>query len=130
MESAIARTAIEQLQKDGHELLVSAQNQAEFWNVATRPKSNNGYGLTIQQTNSYLGLIEQAFPLITETEDSHHHWRKLVMDFNVLGVKVHDARLVAVMLEHGVERILTFNDEDFRRYEPAGITAVHPQAII
>jgi predicted nucleic acid-binding protein len=29
---------------------------------------------------------------------------------------VHDARLAAVMLAHGVNHILTFNVDDFRRY--------------
>jgi predicted nucleic acid-binding protein len=34
----------------------------------------------------------------------------------VLGTKVHDARLVAAMNVHGIERILTFNTGDFARY--------------
>jgi predicted nucleic acid-binding protein len=29
---------------------------------------------------------------------------------------VHDARLVATMLSHGVHYLLTFNGDDFRRY--------------
>ncbi len=47
--------------------------------------------------------------------------------FGVSGAKVHDARLVALMLVNGVERILTFNAADFRRYEVLGIRAVVPE---
>ncbi len=42
-------------------------------------------------------------------------------------VNVHDARLVAAMLVHGLSHILTFNTTEFARYSE--ITAVHPTAI-
>lgn len=45
-----------------------------------------------------------------------------------MGVNVHDARLVAAMLVHGLTDILTFNTKDFARYSE--ITAVHPTAIV
>jgi predicted nucleic acid-binding protein len=32
------------------------------------------------------------------------------------GRQVHDANVVATMLEHGVRRLLTFNAADFRRF--------------
>jgi antitoxin ParD1/3/4 len=41
-----------------------------------------------------------------------------------MGVKVHDARLVAMMNIHGIRRILTFNTDDFLRfsvYFPRGL---------
>jgi predicted nucleic acid-binding protein len=46
---------------------------------------------------------------------------------NVLGVKVHDAWLVAAMKAHGLNRILTFNLGDFTRYE--GVECVDPQTL-
>ncbi len=44
-----------------------------------------------------------------------------------MGVNVHDARLVAAMLVHGLTHILTFNTPDFRRFSQ--ITVVHPSEI-
>jgi predicted nucleic acid-binding protein len=44
----------------------------------------------------------------------------------VLSAKVHDTRLVAAMNVHGVERILTFNTDDFTRY---GIGVLHPSSV-
>ena len=38
------------------------------------------------------------------------------MDHAVSGKNVHDARMVAAMVVHGVESILTFNTQDFLRY--------------
>lgn len=53
-------------------------------------------------------------------------WRGLILIPGVSGTKVHDARLVAAMLAHGLTHILTFNVKDFQRYVPLGITVVHP----
>ena len=51
------------------------------------------------------------------------------MDYGVSGVQVHDARLVATMIVHGVTHILTFNTSDFVRYAPQGIVAVDPATV-
>ena len=53
--------------------------------------------------------------------------RRLVVAYSVVGVKVHDARLVAAMLVHGVTHLLTLNTNDFTRY--SSITAVHPRTV-
>jgi hypothetical protein len=42
-------------------------------------------------------------------------WRRIVKN-KVLGVQVHDVRLVEAMRVHGVRNLLTLNTEDFRRY--------------
>ena len=54
----------------------------------------------------------------------HNEWRRLLVDYRVSGVQVHDARLVAAMRVHDVKRILTFNTKDFARFDQ--IEAVHP----
>ena len=51
------------------------------------------------------------------------HWVSLVTAFQVIGRRVHDARLVAVMLTHGITHLLTFNHYDFRQFP---ITVVTP----
>ena len=53
-------------------------------------------------------------------------WKKLVVDYEVSGVQVHDAKLVASMIVHEVKHILTFNVADFTRYASEGIVAVVP----
>ena len=45
----------------------------------------------------------------------------------VSGKQAYDARLVAAMKVHKVTHLLTFNSEDFKRYE--GITVVSPSSV-
>ena len=59
-----------------------------------------------------------------ETSHIPAQWEGLIAKYEVLGKRGHDTRLVAMMIEHQVPRLLTFNDSDFRRY--AEITALNP----
>jgi predicted nucleic acid-binding protein len=102
------------------------QNAVEFWNVCTRPLANNGFGLTPAQTNLRIKSMEKNFRFLPDSDVVHEIWHKLVVEHAVRGVQVHDARLVAAMMSHGVQRLLTFNGKDFRRY---GIEVVEPQVV-
>jgi predicted nucleic acid-binding protein len=119
-----ARRAVEALEEEG--LYAAGQNFVEFWNVATRPIKNNGLGQTIPVADQVLTTLEQAFSRLPEPAEIYDRWRELVVRFGISGVKVHDARLVALMLANDIVRILTFNAADFRRYEVLGIRAVDP----
>ena len=55
-------------------------------------------------------------------------WESLVTTHAVLGKNAHDARLVAAMLVHGVTHLLTFNDQDFRRF--TAVTVLTPAAVL
>jgi predicted nucleic acid-binding protein len=100
------------------------QNIAEFWNVCTRPADKNGLGLPVEETARRLSGLETILTLLHDTPDVYPVWRQLVVQHDVKGVQVHDARLVAAMRVHGIDRILTYNPSDFRRYE--GIAAIQP----
>jgi predicted nucleic acid-binding protein len=114
------------LRQDGV-LRYTSQNIAEFWNACTRPLDRNGYDLSPQNTNRKAISLEGKLRLLPESPTVHEEWRRLVVTHNVLGVQVHDARLVAAMRVHGVKRILTFNTKDFIRYSE--IEAIHPRAV-
>lgn len=120
-----ARRAVEALEGAG--LYVGSQNFVEFWNVATRSVDNNGLGLTVPITARVLSQLEQAFSRLPEPAEVYDRWRELVVRFGVSGVKVHDARLVALMLANDIVQILTFNSADFRRYAALGIQAFEPE---
>jgi predicted nucleic acid-binding protein len=121
------RAALSSLRAAGARLCFTPQNLAEFWNVCTRPAPQNGYGLSIAETDRRAELIESRFSLLPDTEQVHTVWRRLVVVHSVVGVKVHDARLVAAMHVHGVAHILTLDEQDFSRY--TGITVVHPRQL-
>lgn len=69
--------------------------------------------------------FESRLQLIPDSLAVHEEWRRLLVDYGVSGVQVHDAHLVAAMRVHGVKRILTFNTRDFARF--VGVEAVHPE---
>jgi predicted nucleic acid-binding protein len=119
-----ARRAVEALEEEG--LYVASQNFVELWNVITRPVGNNGLGQTTTAADQILGSLEQAFSRLPEPAEAYDRWRGIVVRFGVSGVKVHDARLVALMLSNDIIQILTFNTGDFLRYKILGIGAVDP----
>ncbi|MBD2036478.1 type II toxin-antitoxin system VapC family toxin [Leptolyngbya sp. FACHB-321] len=126
---AIVHQAIDHLRLNGHDLRVSTQNCIEFWNVTTRPVTRNGFGRTPKDADQFLRLLTQLFSVLPDDAGVYPEWYRLVSQFDVSGVQVHDARLVAVMRIHQIAHILTFNAADFVRYSPVGITAVEPRSI-
>lgn len=124
---AVVLSAIGKIKGRGDKIFILPQTCVEFWNVCTRPTSRNGFGLSVQQANHSLRLVEKIFPLLPDDENVYKEWRKLVIRFSVSGVQVHDARIVAAMMIHQVTHILTFNTSDFTRYSSIGIVAVDPK---
>ena len=125
----IAQEAVRKLKAEGHQLQTTLQNLAEFWNVSTRPANQNGFGCTLFETNQLLQEFELLFPLLPDSADVYSVWKRVVIDYDVSGVQVHDARLVATMLVHDVTHILTFNTADFTRYTDEGIIVINPAAV-
>ena len=116
--------AVHRLEKMDDTPCYTSQNLGEFWNVLTRPANPNRYGLTPSEADIRASEVEAKFLLLHDSLAVHLKWRKLIIAHNVSGVQVHDARLVAAMLVHGVQRILTFNTKDFARFDK--IEAVDP----
>ena len=126
-EFSSIRRAVNSLHRANAPLYCFSQNMIEFWNVSTRPLGQNGYGLSPAETDEVAKQIEKAFTLLPDVEAIHHEWRRLVVEYGVSGTKVHDARIVAAMIVHGVRQILTLDSRDFARYSE--IATVHPQNI-
>jgi predicted nucleic acid-binding protein len=115
MHDAAVR-AVAGLIRDGEVLVVTPQIVAEFWNVVTRPIDKNGLGLSHQAAHAEVVKLEEFCAILAESIDVYTEWKRLVRVHSVSGVQVHDARLVAAMTVHGVDRLLTFNTSDFARY--------------
>ena len=128
-QNRVARGSASKLRQDGHELLATSQNYAELWNVATRPVSQNGLGLSTAEADRMLRIAERICPLLPDSPAAYPAWRRLVVAYSVSGVQVHDTRIVAAMLVHGITHILTFNTSDFARFAPEGIAPVDPATV-
>src|SRR5215213_5311363 len=88
----------------------------EFWNVATRPVSANGFGWDVTTTETEVRRLLGTFTLLPDTPDVFPNWLRIVAGRGVTGKQVHDARLVAIMTVHGVTQLVTLNISDFRNY--------------
>ncbi|HUK52155.1 MAG TPA: type II toxin-antitoxin system VapC family toxin [Candidatus Binatia bacterium] len=117
-------TALARLAEQATALYFTHQNIAELWNAMTRPVVRNGLGLTVAEAEHEVRGIEAGMSLLADNEAVYREWRRIVVQYEVSGVQVHDARLAAAMYAHGVRHILTLNVEDFRRFP--GLTSVHP----
>ena len=123
-EHAVAEAAIEHLIASQESVFISTQVLVEFWAVATRPESANGLGWSTATTAEAIRALRDQFPLLNEASEVLDRWFELVDRFQVAGKHTHDARLAALLLVHGVRRLLTFNTTDF---PPAwGVEATHP----
>lgn len=124
----LATEAVDILLLQGNECVITAQVLVEFWAVATRPVNVNGLGWSIEQTSAEIEQILNQFTLLEETPQIFTDWLSYVTTYKVMGKRVHDVRLMAVMLVHGVTHLLTFNTDDF--ISTAGIAIVHPQTLV
>lgn len=119
------RSAVRALRQQGQSLVTGLQNLAEFWNVCTRPPgSRSGLGLSIEETSRRLRIIERGVSLVHETAATATTWKSLVESYRVIGVKVHDAKIVALMQSNALTDVLTLNESDFARY--SGLTILTP----
>jgi predicted nucleic acid-binding protein len=126
-DQILVQTAMDRILAASGEFCYTLQNVSEFWNALTRPLDRNGYGLTPEEADLRVRAFEFRLTFLTDTPDVYLAWRRLLVEHAVRGVQVHDARLVASMLAHGVEKILTFNTRDFARYTQ--IEAIHPSQV-
>lgn len=124
----IALESLRLLKAGGHDLAFPVQVAYEFWVVATRPVAQNGLELSVQRTADELEQFQTLCSVYYDDKAVFDSWRDLVTRYAVQGKPVHDARLVAAMLRHGVTHLVTFNAPDFARY--AEITAVAPEAAV
>jgi predicted nucleic acid-binding protein len=128
---AIATRAVLELHRRAEVLQNTAQNLVEFRNMATRPKVDNGLGLSTMETESKAAVFEVTFPLLGETAAIFLAWKALVGALDIIGKQVHDARLVAVCHVHGVTHLLTFNVSHFMRMASfgPGVVIVDPATV-
>jgi predicted nucleic acid-binding protein len=123
-----ATSAVSKLLRQQDAVFFCAQNIAEFWNVATRPAEVNGLGFSHEEALQEVASIEDLLILLPDIPAVYPVWKRLVQDHRVQGVKVYDARLVAVMSVYVIDAVLTFNVADFKRY--GNVRAIHPASML
>lgn len=108
---------IHKLYSEGTQICIVPQNIYEFWVVATRPIVNNGLDLSITEVAHAKQHFTQLFQFLPDHPRLYHEWERLVVHYQCKGKVCHDARLVASMMTHGIDSLLTFNIADFVRFQ-------------
>ena len=113
-----ARQAVRGALESGAELFFCPQVEREFWAVATRPRVENGLGMTPPEAAAALRDWREAFlQFVPDSPAGHATWLRLAAEYEVCGKQVHDAAIVSAAKAAGLDQILTFNGEHFRRYQ-------------
>lgn len=125
-----ARRALHALTASGAELCLVPQSLYEFWAVASRPPAANGMGLSATASDASLSSFLAGFVLMPDVPAIFDEWRRLAQSYAPQGKPTHDARLVAAMKIHGIGNVLTFNGDDFKRYQSGeDIVIVDPASV-
>lgn len=99
-------------------LIVIPQIIGEFYAIVTdhrrvpKPRSSNEALDVINQIVALPGIT-----LLPQPVDFIALWTKLARRYPILGPKIYDLHLVAVMLAYNVGYIYTYNASDVQRYE-------------
>lgn len=96
----------------------------EFYAVATNPKIFPGRGLPARaRTQIDAWLSSPSLQLLSETENHWEVLRRIVESGRIAGPAVHDARIAALCLTHGVTELLTL-DRDFGRFPELTVRSI------
>jgi len=131
VQHPVAARAVLELHRRGEVLHITPQVLIEFRNVATRPKSANGAGLSIMEAENHAATFVAKFALLAETPDIYVAWKAIVEALAIVGKQVHDARITAVCHVHAVTHLLTFNVAHFGRMASfgPGVAVVDPASV-
>lgn len=124
----VAADAIEKLLGQGDSVCVFPQNFYEFWVVATRPVEQNGLGMDLTKVQTELARLKNDLTFLPDVPAIYPEWEGLVINHAVIGKNAHDTRIVAAMNIYGITHLLTFNGDDFKRFQ--GITVVAPDEVV
>lgn len=113
-EQAVA--AINVWPASGLVLYTSGQILREYLSVATRPVALNGLGMARLDAIANVRALRARLNLLTEDIKVSDRLLELLATVACTGKQVHDANVVATMLVHGIDTVVTMNVDDFARF--------------
>jgi len=100
----------------GTTLYISGQIMREYLAVATRPAARNGLGLNLADALANVHALRGRTSLLAEDGKVADRLLALLNDVACSGKQVHDANVVATMLAHGIDTVVTINLDDFASF--------------
>lgn len=115
-DHADAIAAINVWPASGVVLYTSGQVLREYLAVATRPVHLNGLGMAQPAAVANIRALRARLNLLAEDVKVSERLLELLDAAECTGKQVHDANIVATMLVHGVDTLVTLNVDDFARF--------------
>ncbi|MGI9188847.1 MAG: type II toxin-antitoxin system VapC family toxin [Longimicrobiaceae bacterium] len=114
---ATARGALEDRRAAGAELWISRQILREYVAVLTRPQT---FLSPVQMTAVVADVrsFERQFRVADDTGAVTAELLQLLEEVPAGGKQIHDANIVATMIVHEIDSLLTANAADFARFRP------------
>jgi predicted nucleic acid-binding protein len=109
--------ALIRLGNDGSPLWISLQVLREYLAAVTRPQAT-APALPMASAIADVRRFRAAFQVAEERASVLDRLIQILTAHCTAGRQVHDANIVATMLDCGVRRLLTFNVTDFQRFAP------------
>lgn len=97
------------------ELWISGQVIREFLVQATHPRTLKE-PLPMESVIERLNMITPLFQIADETATARQILLELLRAYPTRGKQVHDVNIVATMLASGVDRLVTLNTGDMKRF--------------
>jgi len=113
-EQAVA--AINVWPASGLVLYTNGQILREYLAVATRPVDQNGLGMPRPDAVANVRALRARLNLLAEDIKVSDRLLELLETVECTGKQVHDANVVATMLVHGIDTVVTMNVDDFARF--------------
>jgi predicted nucleic acid-binding protein len=111
-----AVTALNEWPTSGTSLYTTGQIMREYLSVATRPVQQNGLGLARTDAVANVRAMRTRMRFLPEHDKVNDRLLELIERVECTGKQVHDANLVATVLMHGLNTIVTMNTDDFARF--------------
>jgi len=97
-------------------LYTSGQILREYLAVATRPVEVNGLGMARSDAIANVRALRARLHLLAEDGKVGDRLLELLERVECTGKRVHDANVVATMLVHGIDTVVTMNVHDFTKF--------------
>ncbi len=102
--------------RSGCVLYTSGQIMREYLAVATRPAAQNGLGMARSAAIANVRALRTRLHLLAEDEKVSDRLLELLDAVECTGKQVLDANVVATMLVHGIDTLVTSNVGDFAMF--------------
>ena len=112
----VAREAMTRAVGSGERLTISRQILREYLATATRQHAWP-IEMTREQLLGDLGVLVRQFELLEDGPEVARIFDDLFIEVNLGGRQIHDINIVATMLAHGEQRLLSLNTRHFRHFE-------------